>query len=198
VNEWLDEVVKGLDPAEQARLRSVHEMLVKAGPPPELPPELATLPGDVPRTRTIAFPKRRRRLVLGLALAAALAAVAFAGGYLTGNRNGSSSISQPVRDVTMTGGGAVASLRVGAPDRAGNWPVDFEVDGLPKQKGGYAYYEIFVLRKGKPSYPCAGFRVTHGTTNVSFVVPYKVKTTTRWVVTQVDRHHEWPGRVVMT
>jgi hypothetical protein len=198
VNEWLDEIVEGLEPAEQERLRAVHELLVTAGPPPELPPRLETLPAEEPRrARTIAFPKRRRRLVLGLALAAALAVAAFGGGFLAGD-HGSSGVGAPVRVATMSGDGALASLRVGAPDRAGNWPVDFSVNGLPKQRGGYAYYEIFVLRNGKPSYPCAGFRVHAGTTKLSFVVPYRVKHATRWVVTEVDSDHHWPGRVVMT
>jgi len=30
----------GLDPEEEARLRHVHELLVQAGPPPDLPPAL--------------------------------------------------------------------------------------------------------------------------------------------------------------
>jgi hypothetical protein len=203
VNDWLDEIVEGLDPAEQTRLRGVHELLVQAGPPPELPPALATLPDEPPATprrpgRTIDFRRRRRRLVAALAIAGALVAAAFGGGFLAGDRHGSSSVTSPVRAVSMSGGGALAALRVGARDTAGNWPVDFKVTGLPKQRGGYAYYEIFVLRNGKPSLPCAGFRVKAGTTKISFVVPYSVQRTTRWVVTEVDRDHAWPGRVVMT
>jgi hypothetical protein len=201
VNDWLDDIVEGLDPAEQARVRGVHELLVQAGPPPELPPALATLPADeAPRSaRTIAFPRRRRRLVAALAIAATLVVAAFGGGYLAGDRHGSSGVTSPVRAVAMTGDGALASLRVGARDAAGNWPVDFSVQGLPKQRGpGYAYYEIFVVRNGKPTLPCAGFRVRAGTTKISFVVPYRVQPTTRWVVTEVDADHTWPGRVVMT
>jgi hypothetical protein len=200
VNDWLDEIVEGLEPAEQARLRGVHEMLVQAGPPPELPPALATLPEEAPSpARTIEFPRRRKRLVAALAIAATLVVAAFGGGYLAGDRHGSSGVANPVRAVAMSGGsGALASLRVGARDTAGNWPVDFSVTGLPKQRGGYAYYEIFVLRNGKPSLPCAGFRVKGGTTKISFVVPYRVQPTTRWVVTEVDHDHAWPGRVVMT
>jgi hypothetical protein len=200
MNEWLNEILEGLDPAEQDRLRGVHELLVKAGPPPELPPALATLPAveEPAKARTISFPRRRRRLVLGLALAATLVVAAFGGGFLAGDHHGSSGVAAPVRAVTMRGDGAIASIRVGAPDRAGNWPVDFRVNGLPQQQSGYAYYEIFVLRHGKPGYPCAGFRVHVGTTKLSFVVPYKVKHATRWVVTEVDADHEWPGRIVMT
>ena len=35
--------LEGLDPVEQERLRGVHQLLVEAGPPPELPVSLATL-----------------------------------------------------------------------------------------------------------------------------------------------------------
>ena len=47
MNRDFDELVgaDGLAPEEQARLRRVHEMLLQAGPPPELP---AALPGAPP------------------------------------------------------------------------------------------------------------------------------------------------------
>ena len=98
----------------------------------------------------------------------------------------------------MSGLGAEASLKVGAPDSGGNWPVAFKVSGLPAQKAKYAYYEIFVLRHGKPGYPCAGFRVHGASTKVTFTVPYEVTGSTQWVVTAVNRANHWPGRVVMT
>ncbi len=135
-------------------------------------------------------------MAAGLLLAAALAAAAFGGGFLLGHGGGSS--LEPVRAVTMSGHGAEASLQVGAPDAGGNWPVTFEVSGLPAQKAKYAYYEIFVLRNGKPGYPCAGFRVDGASTQVTFTVPYEVKSSTQWVVTTVNRANHWPGRVVMT
>ena len=39
-----DELVGELEPEEEARLRHVHELLVAAGPPPELPPALLEAP----------------------------------------------------------------------------------------------------------------------------------------------------------
>ena len=63
-----DELVgTDLEPGERARLERVHELLVAAGPPPELSPSRA---GRAP-------PQRRRRGAL-LAIAAALAVAAFA------------------------------------------------------------------------------------------------------------------------
>ena len=41
-----DDVVGGddLSPDEEARLRRVHDLLMEAGPPPDLPPELERAP----------------------------------------------------------------------------------------------------------------------------------------------------------
>jgi hypothetical protein len=200
MNEWFDDVSEGLEPAERDRLRGVHNLLVEAGPPPELPASLATLPDGVTDAETTVVPlasKRRRRVGVGLLLAAALTVVAFGGGFLVGHGGGSSS-PEAVRAVTMSGSGATAALQVGAPDSGGNWPVSFTVSGLPAQKAKYAYYEIFVLRHGKPGYPCAGFRVNGANTKVTFTVPYEVTQKTQWVVTKVDHATHWPGRIVMT
>jgi len=198
VNEWFDDVTEGLDPAERERLRGVHELLVEAGPPPELPASLATLPDDVGApAEVVPLRRTRRRVAIGALIAAALAAAAFGGGFLLGH-GGNGTALAPVRDVTMTGGGAVANLRVGSPDSGGNWPAEFTVRGLPASKGKYAYYEIFVLRHGKPGYPCAGFRVDGATTKVEFSVPYEVDQRTKWIVTSVNRTQGWPGHVVMT
>jgi hypothetical protein len=187
----------GLDPEEQSRLRRVHELLVEAGPPPELSARLAALPPGVTRARIMPFPQARRRIAAGLALAAALAATAFGGGYLVGHQSPGG--HKTVRVVAMTGQNALGSVRVGAPDAGGNWPIELRVTGLPKQAGQYAYYELFVLRHGEPGFPCGGFRVLGaGTTKATFSVPYKVESTTRWVLTAVDKTHHWPGRVVMT
>jgi len=198
VSNWFDEVVEGLEPGERDRLRGVHEALVEAGPPAEFPESLATLPESVGApAEVVPLHRNRRRVAVGALIAAALAAATFGGGYILGHGGGESALA-PVRDVTMSGNGAVARLQVGSPDSGGNWPAKFTVSGLPASKGKYAYYEIFVLRRGKPGYPCAGFRVDGSTTNVEFTVPYEVKGTTRWVVTTVDHTNHWPGRIVMT
>ena len=42
----------GLDPEEEARLRHVHELLVQAGPPPDLPPALEQAPDEQERPRS--------------------------------------------------------------------------------------------------------------------------------------------------
>ncbi len=46
-----DELVEGLDDErERARLHRVHDLLLAAGPPPELSPALAASPGDRPES----------------------------------------------------------------------------------------------------------------------------------------------------
>jgi hypothetical protein len=189
--DWVDS--EGLEPGEEERLRRLHELLLEVGEPPELPASLRRLPADFGGARVLAFP--RRRIAAGLVLAATIAGAAFGGGYLAGHGGGFSAR----RVVAMSGGNALASVGVGAPDTAGNWPIRFRVSGLPKSSGKYSYYELFVLRNGKPGFPCGGFRVdAAGTTTATFSVPYKVDSSTRWVLTSVDKTHHWPGRTVMT
>ena len=69
---------------ERARLERVHELLLEAGPPPELPPALLE-PALDPRERNVDFlPRRRAGLVLGIA--AAIGVTAFLGGFLAGRQ----------------------------------------------------------------------------------------------------------------
>src|SRR5213595_1074286 len=68
-----------LSPEERARLERVHELLIEAGPPPELTPALAD-PDTAEPEMPVQLPRRRTGAVL--ALAAAIALIAFLGGYL--------------------------------------------------------------------------------------------------------------------
>lgn len=192
-HELLD--LEGVPADEQQQLRRVHDLLVEAGPPAELTPALEQAP-VIPDADVIGF-RRRRRGVAALAIAATIAAVAFGAGYVTGDHGGTGSAAAS-RVVTFKGSNAVGSLQVGHRDSAGNWPIDFHVTGLPVLKKKYAYYELFVVLRGKPTLPCGGFNVGDGTTSVHFDVPYKIKSTTTWVVTAIDHDHHWPGRTVLT
>ena len=50
MNDFGDFVdTEGLCPEERRRLRRVHELLVEAGPPPDLPPALERAPPSRPR-----------------------------------------------------------------------------------------------------------------------------------------------------
>ena len=82
-----DELVGDVADDERARLERVHALLVQAGPPPELSPELAAGPDVMMTYRATRERPRKRRTMLLLAAAIAIAAVFF-GGYAAGNRSG--------------------------------------------------------------------------------------------------------------
>ena len=93
MNPDFDQLVDLTDvsPEDEARLRRVHEMLVAAGPPPELPR------GHRPGARHAAGRQGRRALdagaarpVAALLIAAAVAAACFGGGYVLANQAHSS------------------------------------------------------------------------------------------------------------
>lgn len=207
MNRVFDQLVdlEGLAPADEQRLRRVHEMLLIAGPPPELTASLLT-PPDEPavsgRNNVIAFPAFRRRPgAVALVLAATIAAACFGGGFLIANQAHHSSLDA-TRVVELQGKGtenSLASLRVGSVDQNGNLPMELTVNGLPKLKDPKAYYILMLVdEQGKLGSACGTFKVDDGPTSVRFSVPYKITPSTRWVVTAVTPGVHWPGHVVMT
>jgi hypothetical protein len=167
-----------LDPAERERLLAVHELLVQAGPPPELSPELALAP-PVASGTVVALPRRYR--FTAIAAAAAVAVVLFGAGYLIGGTNGGG--ATVLRTGEMTGaGGATASLAVLAKDDAGNWPMELTVRGLPPLARGQSY-ELWLTRNGELAESCGSFVVAATETVVSLNAPYRLSDYTGWVVT---------------
>ncbi len=161
---------------ERARLERVHDLLVAAGPPPELPPKLAGAPAP-PRAQVLAFP--RRRILAAVAVAAALAAAAF-GGYEIGT--GSSSTAGWHGPIVMRGASeALASLRVSPADAAGNRTVKMRVRGLPSLPAG-GYYELLLTRNGHLGPECGYFAVTGESTDVTMTIPYRLQPGTGWVI----------------
>ena len=61
---------EGLEPDEEARLRRVHDLLVQAGPPPDLPPALERTP-EAAEAEIVQFPLLPRRRWVAAALVAA-------------------------------------------------------------------------------------------------------------------------------
>lgn len=183
---------------ERARLRAVHDLLVQAGPPAELSPELEAGP-----TLALTLQRRQRRggrKVLLLAAAVALVATAFLAGYITGNGKGDGLSSGTTMSLvgTKAAPGALASLRIQPADAAGNWPMKISVTGLPKLPP-HGYYTVYLMRNGKPFAPC-GYFVISGPdrgTSVWLNAPYKLQPRDTWVVTkQLPGHHE-AGPVVL-
>ena len=186
--DFHDLVGEDLPAAERERLGGVHDLLVAAGPPPELSPALERAPSV---GGTVRFLPRRRRGAL-LLLAAALAAAAFGGGFLTGAVTRGGGAKSAVAVIPMHGTraapNALASISLQDVDEAGNWPMRFTVQGLPKLSRG-GYYELYLTRHGRIAAACGTFNVHGGRTTVSLNAPYKLRGFDGWVVT---RH--LPGR----
>jgi hypothetical protein len=194
-----DDLIGGdVPPEERERLERVHDLLVSAGPPPELSPELERGPT---LAMTLARSSRRRghRRIALLAAALVILALAFVGGFVAGN-SGDSLVGSHTLQLkgTPQAPGALASLVVKDPDAAGNWPMQLSVTGLPKLPV-HGYYEVFVTRNGRPWAPCGVFVVKNpaGAVSVRLNAPYRLRRSDGWVVTkQLPGHHD-PGPVVL-
>jgi hypothetical protein len=194
---------EGLSRDDVARLQRVHDLLVQAGPPAELPPELAKPSGPAGGGELLQFPLMPRRRWAAAAVAVAAAALAaFGGGYLFGHSKAKPASFTAARVVEMhplrTGVSALAVLRVAHADAVGNWPMELTVTGLPEQTQRAAYYELWLTKNGKPALPCGTFRVHGQITTVRLSVPYSFKGVDGWVVTKHTHGQPEPGRVVLT
>jgi Anti-sigma-K factor rskA len=169
--DFHDLVGNELEPGERERLERVHDMLIAAGPPPELPQELA----EPPRPEGKLVELARRRLRTGLVLAAAIAIAVFAVGYFLGARGESSSSDSFTAEKTAVLGKSpdrLAVVQIGQIDEDGNRPMVVNVDGLDHLKDG-DYYTLFMTRNGKPIVTCGTFNVGEkGVTTVRLSVAY--------------------------
>ena len=167
-----DELVGDDVPAdERARLKRAHDMLLAAGPPPELTPALETPPA--PGSGVAGLPRRRRGTTL--LLAATLVLTAFALGFLIGDRSEDAAPDAFDAERTVVlgeSGSTVAVVRLGEADENGNHPMLLTVEGLEHQTDG-DYYTLFMLREGKPVAVCGTFNVAdEDATTVRFTTGY--------------------------
>ena len=187
-----------VEQAERERLRIVHHLLLQAGPPAELSPEIEAGP-----TLAMTLQRRPRRAghrVALLAAALALVTIAFLGGYITGNGKGDGLSAGHTLSLvgTKAAPGALASLRIQPVDAAGNWPMQISVTGLPKLPAR-GYYMVYLMRNGKPYAPCGTFVVAgrdHGA-SVWLNAPYDVRQGDTWVVTKQLPGHHVAGPIVL-
>jgi hypothetical protein len=188
-----DELMEGIQgPEERERLRRVHELLVQAGPPPELSPALASAPSPEQKRHTSWLP--RPRLAAVLVLAGALTAAAFGIGYLVGD-SGDGANALPVRKtVALTGmNDASGVVKIGFKGADGNWPMVVTVSGLEPLYAG-DYYRLALTKHGKPIVTCGTFNVSGGQTTVRMIAAYNLKGFDGWVVTlwNAQTHDEQP------
>jgi hypothetical protein len=196
----LDELV-GADTtgSERERLQHVHDLLLEAGPPPELSPELEAGPNlkmTVGKRRRVV--KQRALLLLAASLALLLI---FLGGYAVGNHGGTDKSTTAVT-LQLSGTSAVprgvrASLEVWH-RRDGNWPMTLTAVGLPKLPP-HNYYEVYLIRDGQLSGSCGTFRVTntHRAVTVSLNSPYTLEKGDSWIVTRPGAGGVEPGTTVL-
>jgi hypothetical protein len=173
-----------LSPEEAARLERVHELLVAAGPPPELPPHLREPDPELERGDNVTFlPRRRAGMLLGIAAAVAL--LALLGGYVLGQRQPQfkEAGSVPMHS-TVAASPASAVIHVGKADSAGNWPLKVDVKDLPALPKGQ-YYEMFLSRgANQRAASCGTFRVSGSSDEVRLNAPYHLRAFDGWIVTR--------------
>jgi hypothetical protein len=182
---------------DAARLRRIHELLVEAGPPPELPPSLVD--GPAQRITTPVPLHRRRRVGAALLIAAAVALAAFGGGYLLGNHKTGFTAERSINmHATTPGSPAVAALDLAGRDAAGNWPIRMAVRGLP-DLGKKGYYELYLTRGGRQIASCGTFVVGRQTTVVQLNAPYLLPAGAKqgWVVV-AHRRRQQESPVLLT
>jgi hypothetical protein len=200
-----DVVGEDVPPAEQERLQRVHDLLVTAGPPPELSPELEQVAWPEEALAPLGLTRRagtRKRSPFLLAAAlVTVAAAAFLLGQATSGTSRNSIDAQRVVELQGTGldRDALATLELGDRDSQGNWPMVLHVSGLqPLPEGGY--YDLYLTRNGKPIALCGTFNVDHrGNATVPLTAAYTLDHFDRngWVVTrQIPPNHK-PTEIVL-
>jgi hypothetical protein len=192
----------GAEPAgaERERLRRAHELLVQAGPPPELTPALERGPTRA-AGRAVQRRQVKRRAVLLLAAAVAAGAM-FAAGYAVADHGtGSSAATTAAWTLALKGTAAVPRARATLeilPAQAGNWPMTLSVTGLPKLPPR-AYYEVYLVRGRRPWASCGSFVVAGSSRAVTLTLnaPYALQPGDSWVVTRTRPGETGAGTTVL-
>ena len=192
--------------AERERLLQAHELLLQAGPPAEVPPELR----KAPQMGVVNLQERRRvmkrRTLVLLAAALAVVAVFFAGYAVSSQRhNGGGGKPSAAPQVISLKGTALApraraSLQVWH-SRDGNLPMRLQVVGL-RRLPPHSYYDVYLVRNGQlePWGRCGSF-VVGGSSRVltlKFNAPYGHEKGDSWVVTRPGPGNTEPGKTVLS
>jgi hypothetical protein len=201
-----DELIgNDLPEEERERLRRTHELLVQAGPPAELSPELEKVPWPDESLAPL-WPRRRKQVTQRpLVIAATLAAAVLVGvmlGRASGPSDPSTSIDA-VRSVELRGTAldpdAVGTLHLGSRDRNGNWDMVLQVRGLDDLGEG-GYYDLYLTRGGEPTVLCGTFNAKgRREVTVRLNAAYDLSRFDRngWVVTRQPSGHHEPDQIVL-
>lgn len=197
-----DLVGADVPPEERARLYRTHELLVQAGPPAELSPEMEAVPWPDDALQPLFGRRRQHRGRRPVLLAAALATAIFVGFLLGQATTSDSSSISTNKTVEMHGtalaNDALATLKLGKPDAAGNWPMVLHVSGLPKlERGGY--YALYLTKRGKPLVSCGTINVS-GATSVRMSAAYALERFDKdgWVIVrQTPSNGFQPNQIVL-
>ena len=187
---------------ERQQLQHVHDMLLEAGPPPELGEKLEAGPT---LGMTLARQRHRRKLkqrAMVLLAAAIVVFMVFVAGYASHSTRGGSKravITQELKGTSLAKQ-AVGTLQVWNSQDAGtNWPMTLTVAGLPTNSS----YEVYLVRNGKPWGSCGSFRVgnspnsAEASVTVPLNAPYAINQGATWVVTRPGRSGSEPGPTVL-
>lgn len=195
LNELIGTEVTG---EERQQLQQVHEMLLEAGPPPEIS-------ADLERGPTLAMtlsrkPRRRRPRAMILLAAALLLGLVFFAGYSV-RSHGTTQSNGLAETLRLTGTRlapqAQGVLQVWTSKDGSNWPMTLTVTSLPKNN----YYEVYLVRGGKIGGSCGIFRVgdsrSANDVTVSLTSPYQLQQGDSWVVTRPVAGGTEPGQTVL-
>lgn len=203
-NPSLDELIGDeATGAERERLQRAHEMLLEAGPPPELSDTLEAGPTLGMTLGKQEGRRKRPRALLLLAATLAVVLVFFAGYTFGGNKSGNSGQPTVLRQAlqgTSFAPQAQGTLEVwGSQDGGHNWPMKLTVVGLP-QLPPHSYYEVYLFRHGRLGGSCGLFRAgssPQAPVSVSLTSPYQLEKGDSWVVTRPGRGGTEPGQMVL-
>lgn len=200
-----DLIAADLPPEERARLYRTHELLVQAGPPPELSPEMDAVPWPDDALQPLFGRRRKPRSTKRVLLLAAALATALVVGLLLGKATSSSDTATSLKaqqtvqlQGTALAHGAFATLKLGKEDEAGNWPMVLHVTGLPKLSNG-GYYALYLTKGGRPLVSCGTINVD-GATSVRLSAAYVLERFDKngWVVVrQTPANHFRPNQIVL-
>lgn len=187
-SEDLRELIGADVPQDELELLGRADAALRATPaPPEASETLAKRVLAIPGQRSRGGD--RRRVLAGLAIAAAFAGAAFGIGLWAGGNGGGPNF---VEEVTLAATAnapeaAEMTLSVRELDDAGNWRMSGDVRGLPSLPDDH-YYEVWLTKGDELAELCGRFVVDEGgrADNVWFNAPYKFSEFDRWVVVSVS------------